>query len=102
MVKVKTFKTMVDVLELSSSTIARSIDSKHYMNTNEIRYLGLPAPLHTFGSFAIVELETGFEEVAGDTTVVCIDPHNDHLLKRKRTLWQGTEDVIIHESVTEQ
>jgi hypothetical protein len=103
MVKVRPFKTMVNVLEIPSNTTARSVDSKHYMNTGELRYLGMPHPLETFGSFGIVAVETGFEEVAGETTVVCVDPKNDHLLKRKRTLWQGAEDVfIIHESTIEQ
>lgn len=102
MVKVRPFKTIIDVLEIPSNTIARSIDSRYYKETGRIVYLGPAAPLETFGSFAIVELETGFEEVAGETTVVCVDPKNDHLLKRKRTLWQGAEDVFINEHATKQ
>ncbi len=103
MVKVRSLKTLTDVLELPSDARARSIDSMYYIRTGRIVYLGKAAPLESFGSFAFVEVETGFEEVAGETTVVCIDPKNDHLLKRRRTLWQGAEDVIIiHESTTEQ
>jgi len=104
MVKVRPFGELFNVLEVPSSAPARAIDSFHYAVTKEIKYLGseTPRPLGDFGSFAFVEIETGFEEVSGTTTVVYVDPHNQHLVDKHRTLWPGDTGLFIHESHTRQ
>ena len=104
MIKVRPVKALFDALEVPNGTLARAVDSQHYSEYKEIRYLGssVPRPLEDFGSFAFVEIETGFEETAGETTVVYVDPHNQHLVNRRRTLWPGDTGLFIHESRTKQ
>jgi len=104
MVRVRTFSDLANVIEIPSDTLARAVDSEHYLTHKEIRYLGSETPhaLEDFGSFSAVEIETGFEEVAGTTTVVYVDPKNEHLAKRRRTLWPGDTGLFIHESRTKQ
>ena len=104
MITVRPFENLFDTLELTSSTPARAIDSQHYQDTKQIRYLGseTPRPLADFGSFAFVEVETGFEDVAGTTTVVYVDPNNQHLVSKHRTLWPGDTGLFIHEGRLKQ
>jgi hypothetical protein len=104
MVKVRPFDDLLNVLEVPNNTLARAVDSEHYLTHKKIRYLGSETPhtLEDFGSFSAVEIETGFEQIAGTTTVVYVDPKNEHLAKRRRTLWPGDTALFIHENRTKQ
>lgn len=98
MVKVRPVGDLRDVIEVPSNTLARAVDSEHYATHKEVRYLGseTPRPLEDFGSFSFVEIETGFEETLGETTIVCVDPQNEHLAERRRALRPNGAALTIH------
>lgn len=98
MIKVRPANAVREIIEIPNTVLARAVDSMVYLETKEILYLGssVARPLDTFGSFAFVELETGFEEVAGETTVVYVDPNNQHLVAKRRTMWPGDTGLFIN------
>jgi hypothetical protein len=104
MIRVRPFHDLFNVIEVPNTTPARAVDSAHYAEYEQVKYLGsnTPRPLEDFGSFSFVEIETGFEDVVGEATVVYVDPHNEHLVSRKRTLWPGDTALFIHESSSKQ
>ncbi len=76
MVRVAKAANLREIYEVPSTTPARAVDSLHFVETSEVRYVGspMPLPVRTFGPFAFVELETGFESTAGEKTVVFVKP----------------------------
>lgn len=104
MVKVRPCDDLFNVIEVPNDTPARAIDSLHYHETKKIKYMVsiVPMPIQNFGSFSFVEIETGFEEVAGTKTVVYVDPNNEHLVQRRRTLWAGAADIFVNEALVKQ
>ena len=77
MVRVNLAPDLREVIEVPKGTLARAIDSLVYNETRSVVYLDtyynrVSNPIEAFGPFAWVELETGFEDEAGQKSVVCV------------------------------
>lgn len=77
MVRVYMGKHQREVVEVPKGTQARAIDSLIYNEEKRVVYLSdyaneKPRSVEEFGPFAWLELETGFEDNAGQKSIVCV------------------------------
>lgn len=81
MITVRPADSVRDVYEVPSDTPALSVDSFAYLEGKQRKYdeSRLSRPLYEFRAYAFVEVKTGFEENPEGTTVVYVDPKNQHL-----------------------
>lgn len=77
MVRVHPASDLREAIEVQKGTQARAIDSLIYNEEKRVVYLtdyanAKPRNVEEFGPYAWLELETGFEEEAGQKTIVCM------------------------------
>lgn len=81
MIKVRPATAIRTMMELPSTTLARAVDPQVYREAKKLAFVGNPRwlPLSEFRAYAFVVLQTGFESNPENSTVVYVDPKNDHL-----------------------
>lgn len=81
MVTVRPADSVREAFEVPSDSLAREVDSFAYLESKQLKYNEAQEaqPISAFRAYSFVEVETGFEEKAGDKTVVYVDPKNLHL-----------------------
>lgn len=75
MVKLRYFNAPKEVIMMDPALEAQVIDGLYYLDTGKVRYLEeKPQPLGSMRPYACVEIETGFEDNAGEKTLLFVLP----------------------------